>query len=88
MRGFLILAGWIIVLFTIGSFIAIIGTSQSVQRNADIYLEPHQKVLSVDVDENHRLFVTTRTMKDEESPDVIRVYLYPGKVSWIIHESK
>lgn len=88
MRELGIIAGWIAALLIIGSAIGIVATSQVQQRSAEVILEPQQKVLSVNVDDNYRLFVTTRTMRADESPDTVRVYLYPGNVKWTIYECR
>lgn len=88
MREFLIVVGWMAALLIVGSAIGITATSQLQQRNTDVLLEPQQKVLGVNVDENYRLFVTTRTMRVDESPEVVHVYMYPGNVKWTIHECR
>ena len=46
------------------------------------------KVLNVNVDKNYDLFVTTRKMRPDESPEVISVYKYSGKVKWVIRECR
>lgn len=56
--------------------------------NHHIYLEPGRKVMSVQLDDNYRMFVATRAIRPDESPEIIRVYRYPNKFCWNIHESR
>ena len=81
------------ILVMLGVAILIIGiTAWAVKQrdslNRDIYLESGRKVMSVQLDDNYRMFVATRAIRPDESPEIIRVYRYPNKSCWNIHESK
>lgn len=73
------------ILIIIGAAIA---DQQRDPMNYDIYLEPGRKVMSVQMDENYHMFVTTRAAKPDEPPEIIRVSRYPNQFFWYIHESK